>query len=104
MKRVEFLLDAQEMLEKITEYTLGNWPSSKNEDGSLPEYVSSLILACNNIPERTRFVHDNIRQTKYGPVCYFKYRRHFVFYRETDTCFQIIQILHEKMDFAAYLS
>lgn len=102
MKSVEFLLDAQEMLDEITDYTLRNWTSEKNDD-ILPEYVSELINACNGIPARTRYYADQARETKYGIVYYFKFRYHYVFYRETDTCYQVIQILHERMDFVSHL-
>ena len=103
MKRVVFLLDAQESLDEITYYTEINWQDSTQREGSLPEYVVSLIRGCSDIPRRVQFFSDRSRTTRYGEVFYFRCGHHFIFYRETDDAFEVIQILHERMDFSAYL-
>ena len=103
MKRVVFLLDAQDSLDDITRYTETNWPDSRLAAGSPPAYVVSLIEACNSIPRRVLLFSDSSRITKYGIVSYFRCGRHFIFYRETEAAFEVIQILHERMSFSAYL-
>jgi plasmid stabilization system protein ParE len=103
MKRVIFLLDAQDSLDEITRYTEDNWPDPDQEAGTLPKYVVSIINACNDIPRRVTFLTDAARNTKYGIVRYFRRGRHIIFYRETEESFEVIQILHERMNFAAYL-
>lgn len=103
MKRVIFLLDALDSLDGITYYTETNWPDSTQESGSVPKYVASLITACNDIPNRAAFFTDASRMTKRGVVYYFRCGHHFIFYRETETSFEVIQILHERMNFTAYL-
>ena len=103
MKRVIFLLDAQESLDEITYYTETNWPNSEQTPDSLPEYVASLIRACNDIPQRVLYFSDMTRETHAGLVSYFRCGHHFIFYRETDEAFEVIQILHERMNFSAYL-
>lgn len=103
MKRVIFLLDAQDSLDEITFYTETNWPDSTQKPGSVPKYVASLIAACNDIPNRVAFFTDASRTTKHGVVSYFRCGHHFIFYRETENAFEVIQILHERMNFTAYL-
>ena len=103
MKRVIFLLDAQESLDEITYYTETNWPDSEQTTDSLPEYVTSLIQACNDIPRRVQLFSDMTKETRLGEVSYFRCGHHFIFYRETDEAFEVIQILHERMNFSAYL-
>ena len=103
MKRVIFLLDAQESLDEITYYTETNWPDSEQATDSLPEYVGTLIRACNDIPRRVHLFSDMTKETRLGEVSYFRCGHHFIFYRETDDAFEVIQILHERMNFSGYL-
>lgn len=103
MKRVIFLLDAQDSLDEITFYTETNWPDPTRVEDTLPDYVASIIRSCNGIPRRVQLFSDPSRVTRYGVVSYFRCGSHFIFYRETDDAFEVVQILHERMHFSAYL-
>ncbi len=98
MKDIKVSPEAEVSLADILEYSIGQWGLSRAED-----YKNELLkrirgVARNELPHPMPCEVLMLGKRDVAGLCYCREGAHFIILRETATCLEVVEFIHESRD------